>query len=67
MIRVDWFNWVDPYEPDPEKPDVGTTFPDGCPVGDNQEDFWPPDIHYTQDDTEYAKNKKKAKRCLDCD
>lgn len=35
MIRVDWFNWVDPYEPDPEDPDVSTHFPDGCPVADS--------------------------------
>lgn len=35
MVRVDWFNWVDPYEPDPEDPDVSTRYPDGCPVADS--------------------------------
>lgn len=65
MIRVDWFNWVDPYEPDPERPDVGTKFPDGCPVGDNWEGFWPYEIHYTQNEKEYAKNKPKSKKCVE--
>lgn len=63
MVRVDWFNWVDPYEPDPEDPDVSTHFPDGCPVADSQEDFWPPDMWYGADDKEYAKTKKRATKC----
>lgn len=63
MVRVDWFNWVDPYEPDPEKPDVGTEFPDGCPVADSWPGFWPPDMWYCADDTIYAKNKGKNKKC----
>lgn len=65
MIRIDWFNWIDPYEPDPEKPDVATHYPDGCPVADTWEGYWPPEIHYTQDDTQYAKDKKRARTCAE--
>lgn len=67
MVRVDWFNWVDPYEPDPEDPDVSTSFPDGCPVPPMDHDFWPFDIHYTQDTTEYAKTKAKVRTCAERD
>lgn len=65
MLRVDWFNWVDPYEPDPQKPDVGTRYPDGCPVADTWEGYWPPDIWYGHDDTQYAKQKPRAKTCME--
>lgn len=65
MIRIDWFNWVDPYLPDPEQPDVSTRYPDGCPVADTWEGYWPPEVHYTQDDTQYAKDKKRAKTCAE--
>lgn len=46
MVRVDWFNWVDPYEPDPERDDVSTHFPETNPVADTWEGYWPPDMWY---------------------
>lgn len=65
MLRVDWFNWVDLYEPDPEKPDVGTRYPDGCPVADTWGGYWPPDMWYGHDDTQYARQKPRAKTCIE--
>lgn len=49
MIRIDWFNWVDPYEPDPEREDVSTHFPTTSFV-DNWEGYWPPDMWYCYHD-----------------
>lgn len=65
MLRVDWFNWVDPWEPDPERDDVGTHFPadGGCPVADTWPGFWPPDMWYCFDDKEYAKAKGPNTKC----
>lgn len=48
MIRVDWFNWVDPYEPDPEREDVSTHFPNN-PTPDSWGGYWPPDMWYCLD------------------
>lgn len=49
MIRVDWFNWVDPYEPDPERDDVSTHFPTTA-TADHWEGYWPPDMWYCYHD-----------------
>lgn len=46
MLRIDWFNWVDPWEPDPERDDVSTHFPETNPVADTWEGYWPPDMWY---------------------
>lgn len=48
MIRIDWFNWVDPYEPDPERDDVSTHFPMN-PTPDTWEGYWPLDMWYCID------------------
>lgn len=48
LIRIDWFNWVDPYEPDPEREDVSTHFPTTA-TPDNWEGYWPPDLWYCID------------------
>ena len=49
MIRIDWFNWVDPYEPDPERDDVSTHFPQTS-MADTWEGYWPPDMWYCYHD-----------------
>lgn len=49
MIRVDWFNWVDPYEPDPVRDDVSTHFPTTA-VADTWEGYWPPNMWYCYHD-----------------
>lgn len=67
MIRIDWFNWVDPYEEDPERPDVSTHMVEGCPIADTWEGYWPPYIWYTNDDTEYAKQKSARTTCPGAD
>lgn len=48
MIRIDWFNWVDPYEEDPEPEDTSTSFPEQNPVADTWEGYWPPDMWYCE-------------------
>lgn len=63
MLRIDWFNWVDPYEPDPERDDVTNHYNDGCPIADTWPGFWPPDMWYCYDDTEYAKTKGRNTVC----
>lgn len=50
MIRIDWFNWNDPYEPDPERPDVSTSFPEQNPYPDTWGGYWPPDMWYCEGD-----------------
>lgn len=62
LIRVDWFNWVDPYEPDPERDDVTNKF-DDCPVADTWEGFWPYDMWYCSDDRQFAKRKPADTKC----
>lgn len=63
MIRIDWFNWVDPYEEDPERPDVSTEPDEGCPVADTWEGYWPYDMWYCYNDTEYAQRKPNPTTC----
>ena len=43
MIRIDWFNWVDTYQPDPERDDVSTHFTT-TPTPDTWPGYWPPDM-----------------------
>lgn len=63
MIRIDWFNWIDPYQEDPEHPDVSTEMFHGCPVADTWEGYWPPNIWYGEDGREFAKTKAASKTC----
>lgn len=49
IIRIDWFNWVDKYEPDPEREDVSTHFP-GYSMEDTWNGYWPYDMWYCYND-----------------